>query len=159
MQTKVGPSSRHLRVSGTPSTWFVRHRRHRCHHRPHHPPRRPLQYFDTCASPSHAARVASNPCDARDNYEYIWPVQEVAKLMTHEGWSTYGCSQWLVGNDTSDIQRTCVAPACQHLVVIVACSLLRSSNQRQSHPQKTARLNKGSFLGRRPMLNRTHISH
>ena len=36
-----------------------------------------------------------------------------------------GCSQWPVGNDTSNIQRTCVAPACHHAVVIVACSRAR----------------------------------
>jgi hypothetical protein len=32
------------------------------------------------------------------------------------------------------------------------------SNQRQSHPQKTVRLDKDAFLGRQPVLNRTQVS-
>ena len=35
---------------------------------------------------------------------------------------------------------------------------LQSSNQRQSLPQKTGRLDKNAFLGRQPVLNRTHTS-
>ena len=35
---------------------------------------------------------------------------------------------------------------------------LQRSNQRQSLPQKTGRLDKNAFLGRRPVLNRTHKS-
>ena len=35
---------------------------------------------------------------------------------------------------------------------------LQSSNQRQSLPQKIGRLDKNAFLGRRPVLNRTHTS-
>ena len=44
-----------------------------------------------------------------------------------------------------------------HLPSAEGCSRL-SSNQRQSHPQKIVRLDKDAFLGRRPMLNRTHVS-
>jgi hypothetical protein len=67
---------------------------------------------------------------------------------TEDGTTRQGCFPW----QEARVEQNAHLPSAER------CSRL-SSNQRQSHPQETVRLEKDAFLGRRPLLNRRYISH